>query len=140
MAISEKRLNGWEATERHEHYDPEGVLTGFTLVTREPEWDDMERAKVQALADYEAGMCDCGLHRSVADTDPDMEMAERICPSCAALAKNRRIIAAADEKATKAVTGKALPPEETLPTDGRHLSLQMKPSVVPLEQGDGSEQ
>lgn len=77
-----------------------------------------------ALADYEAGVCDCGMHKSIADTDPAMEMAERICPVCSGLARNLRVIADLDGKS---VDAKA-PPEAARPSDGRHLSLRMKPS------------
>lgn len=127
FGISEKRLLGWEPTEIHEHeYDAAGRLVR-TVVTRETEWDDVEREKAQALVEYEAEICDCGLHRSIADTDPDMDMTERTCPSCAALARNRRIMVSNDAKAVELLGPKPLP-EAARPDDGRHLKLVMSPS------------
>lgn len=46
--------------EVHEHFDPDGVLTGRTVVTRESEWDDETRDRVLALAAYEDMLCACG--------------------------------------------------------------------------------
>lgn len=80
-----------------------------------------------ALAEYEAGMCDCGMHKSIADTDPDLEMPARVCPVCSALAKNFRVIADSDEKALKERYGDKVPPEAARPEDGRHFALRTKP-------------
>lgn len=103
-------------------------MTGYTLVTRESEWGDGERDKMLALAEYEAGICECGMHQSIADTDPDLDMLARICPVCSGLAKNFRIIADSDEKAMKELHGnKVPPPEAERPEDGRHYSLRIKP-------------
>jgi hypothetical protein len=36
------------------------------------------------LLEYEAGVHDgCGLHRSIADTDPNFALDDRVCPVCA---------------------------------------------------------
>lgn len=91
-------------------------------MVREPEWDDIERDKMLALAQYDRELCDCGMHISVADTDPDLEMVERICPVCAGVARNMRIYVDTDKKATDVKA----PPEASRPTDGRHLSLRPK--------------
>lgn len=96
-----------------------------TIVHREPEWSDFERDKMLALAEYEAGICGCGMHKSIADTDPEMEMAERICPVCANLAKNGRIINDRDTTALKQVYGNEVPADAERPDDGRYLSLKM---------------
>lgn len=32
----------------------------YTVVTREPEWDDDSRGRALRLAEYEAGLCPCG--------------------------------------------------------------------------------
>src|SRR3546814_20181393 len=88
LKVSDKRLPGWEPTETHVHeYDAKGRLVR-TVVTREPEWDHAEVAKMPAFAEYEAGLCACGLHKSIADTDPDLDMPERNCPVCAGLARS----------------------------------------------------
>lgn len=123
--MSEKRLLGWEPTEVHDHeYDDAGRLVR-TVVTRESEWDDSERDKMQGLAEYESEICACGFHRSVADQDPDMEITRRRCPLCAGLAQSMRQIAAADEKAVAAL-GKDPAPEAERPDDGRIFGLRPK--------------
>ena len=38
LGVSVDRLMGREPVERHEHYDADGVLTGVTVVTRDPEF------------------------------------------------------------------------------------------------------
>ena len=38
LGVSVDRLLGREPSERHEHYDADGVLTGVTVVTRDPEF------------------------------------------------------------------------------------------------------
>lgn len=79
-----------------------------------------------ALAEYEASLCACGLPESVADEDPDLDMVERICPVCAGMAKNYRIIHAADSEAVKGL-GQKPPPEADRPEDGRRFSFRPKP-------------
>jgi len=96
-------------------------------VTRESEWDDVERDKMLALAEYDNGMCDCGMHKSVADTDPDLEMTERICPVCSGIARNLRVIADRDAKTLKECYGDKVPPDAPRPEDGRVLGIQAKP-------------
>ena len=59
--MSLRRFDGDEPTERHDHFDADGNLTGYTIVTREPEWD--ERARTEAIASVYAdwGRCPkCG--------------------------------------------------------------------------------
>lgn len=91
-------------------------------VTREPEWDDYERDKMLALGLYEAAICECGYHESVADQNPSLEFEFRVCPICKDLAKGLRKIDAADDAAKKAL-GPKPDPEAYLPDDGRHLRL-----------------
>lgn len=130
MGISEKRLLGWEPVEVQEHeYDDAGRLVR-TVVTREAEWDDFERAKMQALADYNAGICECGLHRSVADEDPDLEVTIRRCPVCAGMDKNIRILHARDDAALKGL-GENPAASADRPSDGRRLGLKFKPPEDP---------
>lgn len=79
-----------------------------------------------ALVEYEAHICECGLPESIADEDPDLAMPARVCPVCAGIAKNLRIITANDEKVVKDAYGdRKPPPEADLPDDGRHLRLGM---------------
>lgn len=61
--------------EVHEHYvleDPEdprsGRLTGYTVITRESEWDDDTRERALALASYDNGLCGCGCGRPAEET------------------------------------------------------------------------
>lgn len=125
--MSERRLLGWEPTEYHDHeYDAAGRLLR-TVVTREPEWDDYEREKLAALVQYEAEICACGLHESVADEDPDLELTPRRCPVCAGLEQTMRTINEQDETAVAAL-GKSPAPEVERPSDGRTFSLRHKVS------------
>lgn len=102
-------------------------------MTREPEWDDMERAKMHALADYESSLCDCGFPEDVADTDPDLQLKYRQCPVCSGLARAARIQADADAKLTQQVYGQKGPqPGDELPADGRRLvGLEAPPEQPP---------
>lgn len=121
--MSEKRLLGWEPTETHVHtYDDEGRLVR-TVVTRDVEWDDQQRANMLALADWEADLCHCGLPTAVADTDPDMQIKYRDCPVCSGLARATRIQAANDAALVQQVYGqKGAQPSDELPQDGRHFA------------------
>jgi hypothetical protein len=48
-------------SERHDHYDPDGALTGWTIVTRDPEWTDRDREHITALQQVRANECPkCG--------------------------------------------------------------------------------
>lgn len=61
--MSLRRFNGWEPDETHIHYNADGVETGRTVVTREPEWDDEQRMIALAMESYEANICPgCGSH------------------------------------------------------------------------------
>jgi len=48
LGVSLSRLLGREPVERHEHYDVGGVLTGVTVVTREPEFTAQDVALLLA--------------------------------------------------------------------------------------------
>jgi hypothetical protein len=61
--------------EVHEHFtlttpgDPSsGVLTGYTVITRESEWDDETRARALALYEYENSLCACGCNRPATES------------------------------------------------------------------------
>lgn len=48
-------------SERHDHYTPDHVLTGYTIVTRDPEWTDRDREHIEALQAVKATECPkCG--------------------------------------------------------------------------------
>lgn len=120
LGISERTLLGWTPAERHEHYDAADNLTGYTIVHREPEWNDAERAKMLDLAKYEVGVHEtCGLHDSVAQTDPDMAVDAGKCPVCAGIEWNIRAHRAADDS-----EGADLAPAAPHPGDGRRFSLR----------------
>lgn len=130
---------GWEPRETHQHeYDDEGRIAR-TIVTRETEWDDMERAKMLALADYRASLCECGFPAHVADEDPDLQIRYRVCPVCAGVTKALRIQGAQDDDQVKAL-GKSPAPSADLPTDGRSYRLESKPDSPPAEQAEGDAQ
>lgn len=64
--------------EIHEHFTLEtpgdaesGVLTGYTVITRESEWDDETRARVIELAKYRNNLCGCGCGRPAEETLDD---------------------------------------------------------------------
>ena len=92
-----------------------------TIVTRDVEWDDQQRANMLALAEYEADLCACGLPKHVADTDPHLELKYRVCPVCAGLAKAARMQQKLDEEEVRTL-GKEPAPEADRPTDGRHFA------------------
>lgn len=96
-----------------------------TLVEREVEWDDVERAKMQGLAIYESKVCACGLHESIAQTDPDLELELPVCPVCAGLAQQKRVVAADDAKVLRTL-GQEPSPEIPRPGDGRTMRLKWK--------------
>jgi hypothetical protein len=124
---------GWEPEERHEHYDVEGNLTGFTIVTREAEWDDRQRARMEALSIYESGVCECGFHESLATDKANVFTFEtRSCPVCRGTAKFARIQGHADEQSDKSL-GDNPAPGLNRSADGRRTFVrQMSPIEVAL--------
>jgi len=86
-------FDGAAPSELHEHYDADGNLTGTTVVTREPEWDDESRAWALALALREDNECRrCG-GDMVETLDYDRWKFEplppAVCYRCLALAQSR---------------------------------------------------
>jgi hypothetical protein len=68
--VSLRVFDGWSPTETHEHRDAAGNLTGTTIVTREPEFDDRLRAEYLALVGYEDRCCKtCGNFNTIIE-DP----------------------------------------------------------------------
>lgn len=124
LGVSPSVLHGRALTELHQHFDAAGNPTGVTLVKREPEWTDEDRAQLLALAVYEAGICSCGFHESLtSDKSNYFQPEHRVCPVCAAADKWSRITADADQQAAKARGDKA-PPSLTHPEDGRKLYVR----------------
>lgn len=77
-----------------------------------------------ALARYESQVHDgCGLHDSVARTNPETSLEFDTCPMCASLAKALRQLAAEDDKRIAAL-GKKPAPDADYPADGRRISLR----------------
>jgi hypothetical protein len=59
--VSLSKYLGREPSERHDHFDADGNLTGYTIVTRESEFTDSDRDHVAALAEVRANECPkCG--------------------------------------------------------------------------------
>jgi hypothetical protein len=94
-------------------------------VKRDSPWDDRQRAKMLALAQYESDVHRCGLHKSVLD-DPEnnvMVPAENTCKVCAALDVLDRVKSAEDQEFEKKL-GKDPDPKTPRPKDGRSLFLR----------------
>lgn len=125
LGVSERTLLGWVPQEHHEHYDADGNLTGYTVISRESEWDEDEVTKLIELRIYDAGVCSgCGYHKSLTgDLDNLFAIEVDHCNVCAALAKHGRIQGADDKKAVNAM-GKEPAPARKRPSDGRHVSVR----------------
>lgn len=78
-------------TERHEHFDADGTYTGYTIVTRDPEWTDRDREHVEALQQVRASECpQCG--GKLAETmNPDVawRVEHDACNRCETIAYHR---------------------------------------------------
>lgn len=136
MGISEKTLLGWVPEERHEHYDAEGNLTGYTVVTRESEWDDRQRDRMLALAYYRRGVCACGFHESLtSDKGNHFTFETKVCPVCRGAAKMARIQDAADNESDRTL-GENPPAMISRAGDGRRTFIRQ---LSPLEVAAASE-
>lgn len=77
-----------------------------------------------ALAEYEAGVHDgCGLHRSVADADPNFTLDDHVCPVCADVERHLRQRADEEHAAEK-----DLDPGLPRKGDGRSTTIRLLPS------------
>jgi hypothetical protein len=97
------------------------------VVTREPEWDDHQRARMLALSLYEAGVHVCGWHLSLT-TDPEINFGiedEPECQVCAATAQLGRITEHADESLRKRQR-LAERPDAPDPADGRRRVVRLR--------------
>lgn len=116
--MTPRELSGWVPAERHEHYDAEDHLTGYTVVIRESRIDDADRAALLGLALFEDQVCRCGFHPSIADDESNVFTPEtHTCPVCAGLAQWERVLHDQDEKAAKATPD--APARASRPSDGR---------------------
>lgn len=113
--MSPRRFDGWEPAERHEHFDAGGNPTGYTVVSREPEWDDHSRAEALAAVQLENLTCRrCGQYMSqvMAKSEDDSPVVvwrsgkayrvlELRCEACASLETVERDASEADKKHEK---------------------------------------
>lgn len=127
-------LLGRVPAERHEHYAPDGTLTGFTVVVREPEWLDSDVRQMLELGQVEAESCPgCGYHESLADDDDvDFGPVTRVCPVCAGDVAYRRHLESEDRK----FDDEAAKPLDPRPADGRWVRMAvLSPDEVEKRQG-----
>lgn len=127
LRISKKRLLGWEPTETHVYTHDDAGRVASVTVTREPEWDDESREEMLALAEYEAGVCDCGFHFSIANDESNVfSFKVTRCPVCAGAAGYSRL-QESDDRELDARLGPN--PEPTTPrrADGRQVRIAMTP-------------
>lgn len=76
-----------------------------------------------ALAEYEAGVhSTCGLHDSIAMTDPWFEFQDKTCPVCAEIDRGLRIRFHKEQKAES-----DLAPERPRADDGRTSGIRLVP-------------
>lgn len=116
--MTPRELAGWVPAERHEHYDADDNLTGYTVVVRESRIDDADRAALLGLAMYEDQLSPCGFHPSIASDEDNAFAPETVdCPVCAAMAQWERVLRAEDEKFAKDNPDAA--PRTKRPSDGR---------------------
>jgi hypothetical protein len=135
LGISYKRLHGWTPAERHEHYDPDGNLTGYTVVVREAEWDDHERGRLLALGQYEADCHECGFHWSILEDPTNVfQPQHRTCPVCRGAARFARIQDNADKAVRKQNESNPIAPD---PADGRSLYMKQLSAAEAAELRNG---
>lgn len=112
--MSPREFDGAVPQEVHEHFDADGVLTGYTVVTRESLWDDDSRGRAMRLAEYEQDVCSCGQPVEVCqDQNRVMGVGKRVCMSERAIRIKRRN----DEAEHK---GDTPHPQRGLWSDGLH--------------------
>lgn len=94
------------------------------MVTRETEWDDLERDRMLALTIYERGICRCGFHESLtSDPENHFTFDTVTCPVCRASDQFGRVQHAQDQRAAEQRGPKA-PPGQPRPEDGRRTMLR----------------
>lgn len=134
LGVSERTLLGHVPYERHDHFDADGNQTGYTVVTREPEWDAFELEKMLQLEAFDSEVCaGCGIHPTL-----DGAIEETVCENCRDLAEYDRRRAWMHERESKQIDaaygGKAPPPDVPRPGDGLRMTLRLT-----AKSGDESE-
>lgn len=92
LGISPHRYSGWEPEQRTRFfYDDEGRVAE-TVTSVEPEWDEFDRAMIDAYLDYRSDLHTCGrpLSESLKDDDkpdPQYQVGYEVCRACAAFDK-----------------------------------------------------
>lgn len=106
LGISVKRLDGWEPVEVSEHeYDDDGRLIR-TVTRREAEWDDHERAWMDAWLLYRSNVHDaCGHYLPDSTAGEDDWVADKPirCHACTARAAAYKRIEAAGNQYPEAL-------------------------------------
>ncbi|WP_394289509.1 hypothetical protein [Microbacterium sp.] len=102
------------------------MADAWEIVTEaESPWNDHQRELMLQLVDYEAGICACGFHQSIADDEANLfRIEKRKCPVCAEHDRWDRIQAEADES-ERAKFGKEPPADRQDPADGRHVGVRL---------------
>lgn len=96
-------------------------MTGYTVVDRESRIDDADRLELLGLARFEAEVCDCGYHPSIARDESIVWTPEsQTCPVCAGQAVWGRVEGERD----KSVPHDA-PAKTPRPSDGRKSFMRM---------------
>lgn len=122
--MTPRELSGWVPAERHEHYDPDDNLTGYTVVIREPRLDDADLGDLLGLTQYQREVCACGYHISVATDKSNFFAPETTkCPVCAGEAQFSRALRKQDE--THAERHKSDAPMAPRPEDGRRAFMRL---------------
>jgi len=76
------------------------------------------------LVEYEAGICDCGFHQSLADDEANLfRIEKRTCPVCAEHDRWDRMQTEADQ-AEREKLGKNPPADRKDQADGRHVGVR----------------
>jgi hypothetical protein len=97
-------FDGWAPREVHKHYDAKGKLTGTTVVTREPMWNDDDRSRALALDEYDRAKCPCGCGQTIEEaSDPTRAFVieDYTCHAGRALKRHERAVADRAEKTNK---------------------------------------
>lgn len=96
------------------------MLTGYTVVVREPEWTQGDRDALDGLSAYRADLCPgCRLHKTLV-ADQYITIEDDYCDYCRAHAQHEREQRVADQAATK-----GQPEAAPHPADGRRTFPRM---------------